>query len=203
MKVKPMIGEYEVPGIQRIGTCEGRVLVEIPVPGLDGSYMQDLGSGLTSIVIEGTLAGDEARDAFLESMRAPFAAGEPVDFVADITAATSIEQVRIAELDVVEAAASPDTFRYVIALRQHVEPPATGPGADMGFGDLGDITAAIDLEALSIFDALQIPDLLGSIPELSDPTPPLAGIVDGLKSALAPIDAVSGLLDGLFGSPPP
>jgi hypothetical protein len=203
VKVKPMIGEYEVPGIQRIGTVENRALVEIPVPGLDGSYLQDLGSGLTSIVIHGTLAGDDARDAFLESMRATFVAGEPVDFVADITTATSIEKVRIAELDVIEAAASPDTFRYLIALRQHVEPPPTGPGADMGFGDLGDVTAAIDLEALSIFDVLQIPDLLGSIPELSDPTPPLKGIVDGVRSALAPIDAVGGLLGTLFGSAPP
>jgi hypothetical protein len=201
MKVKPMIGEYEVPGIQRIGTVEGRALVEIPVPGLDGSYLQDLGSGLTSIVIEGTLAGDEAREAFLESMRAAFVAGEPVDFVADITAATSIERVRIAELDVVEAAGSPDTFRYVIALRQHVEPPPTGPGADMGFGDLADVTAAIDLEALSIFDALQIPDLLGSVPDISDPTPPLAGIVDSLKSALAPLDEAGKALQSLFGTP--
>jgi hypothetical protein len=203
MKVRPMIGEYEVPGIQRIGTVEGRALVEVPVPGLEGSYLQDLGSGLTSIVIEGTLAGDEARDAFLESVRAAFAAGEPLDFVADITTATSIEKVRIADLDVVEAAASPDTFRYAIALRQHVEPPPTGPGADQGFGDLTDIAADMDLEALSIFDALQIPDLLGSVPELSDPTPPLSGIVDNLRSALAPIDGVSELLSGLFGSPGP
>jgi hypothetical protein len=203
VKVKPMIGEYEVPGIQRIGTIEGRALVEIPVPGLDGSYLQDLGGDLTAIVIEGTLAGDESRDAFLTAVRAAFSAGEPVDFVADITAATSIEKVRIAGLDVVEAASSADTFRYLIALRQHVEPPPTGPGADLGFGDLADVAAAIDLEALTNFDALQIPDLLGSLPELSDPTPPLAGVVDGVKSALAPIQAVSGVLAGLFGSPTP
>lgn len=200
MKVKPMIGEYEVPGIQRIGTVEGRALVEIPVPGLDGSYLQDLGGGLTSIVIEGTLAGDEARDAFLASMRATLVAGEPVDFVADITTATSIEKVRIADLDVAETATSPDTFRYLIALRQHVEPPPTGPGADMGFGDLTDLTAGLDLEALSIFDALQIPDVLGSVPDISDPTPPLTGIVDGVKSALAPIDGIRYTLDTLFGS---
>jgi hypothetical protein len=200
MKLKPMIGEYEVPGIQRIGAIEGRALVEVPVPGLDGSYLQDLGGALTAIVIEGTLAGDDARDAFLESVRAAFNAGEPVDFVADITAATSIEKVRIADLDVVEAAASPDTLRYTIALRQHVEPPPTGPGVDMGFGDLADVTAGIELEALSIFDALQIPDLLGSIPDLSDPTPPLRGVLDGLNAALAPIGGVSESVTKLFGA---
>jgi hypothetical protein len=203
MKVKPMIGEYEVPGIQRIGTVEGRALVEVPVPGLEGSYLQDLGSGLTSIVIEGTLAGDEARDAFLESVRAAFAAGEPLDFVADITTATSIEKVRIADLDVVEAAASPDTFRYSIVLRQHVEPPPTGPGADQGFGDLTDVMADIDLDALALFDALQIPDLLGSVPELSDPTPPLLGVLDGVDAALAPLAGVAAAIKTLFGGPAP
>jgi hypothetical protein len=203
MKVKPMIGEYEVPGIQRIGTVENRALVEIPVPGLEGAYHQDLGSGAMTIVIEGTLAGDEPRDAFLAAVRAPFAAGEPVDFVADIVTATSVEKVRIADLDVVETATSADSFAYVIALRQHVEPPPSGPGADLGFGDLGDVAAAIAAEAGALVDALGIPDLLGSIPELSDPTPPLGGVLDGLSSALAPIAGVSTALAGLFGPPPP
>jgi len=44
MKIKPMIGEYEVPGLERIGAQEHRRLHEIPVPGLAGSYHQDLGS---------------------------------------------------------------------------------------------------------------------------------------------------------------
>ena len=196
MKVKPMIGEYEVPGIQRIGTVEGRALVEIPVPGLEGSYHQDLGSGAMTIVIEGTLAGDDPRDAFLESVRAAFNAGEPVDFVADIVTATSVEKVRIADLDVVERATSADGFGYVIALRQHVEPPPTGPGADLGFGDLGDVMGDIAAEAGALLDAMQIPDML---PELADPTPPLTDVLEGLNSALAPIAGVSATLSDLFG----
>ncbi len=200
MKVKPMIGEYAVPGIQRIGTVEGRALVEIPVPGLEGSYHQDLGSGATTIVIEGTLAGDEPRDAFLEAMRAAFNAGEPVDFVADIVTATSIEKVRIADLDVVESATSADSFAYVIALRQHVEPPPSGPGAELGFGDLGDLADAIAAEAGALVDALGIPDMLGTSPALSDPTPPLRGVVDSLRSALTPIGDASAALSELFGS---
>lgn len=200
MKVKPMIGEYEVPGIQRIGTVEGRALVEIRVPGLEGSYHQDLGSGAMVIVIEGTLAGDDPRDAFLESVRAAFDAGEPVDFVADIVTATSVEKVHIADLDVVERATSADSFGYLIALRQHVEPPPTGPGADLGFGDLGDVMAGIAAEAGALLDAMQIPDLLGGIPELSDPTPPLGAVVDGVKGALAPLTTASAAFGELFGS---
>ena len=41
---------------------------------------------------------------------------------------------------------------------------------------------------LTIF---QVPDLLGSIPEITDPTPPLSGIMDGAKSALDGLSSVS------------
>ena len=129
-----MIGEFEVPGIQRIGTLEARHLVEVPVPGLEGSYHQDLGSAAVAIVIEGTLAGDDARDGFLQSVRDSFNAGEPLDFVADIVTATSVEKVFAADLDAAEVAGSSDTFRYRMVLTQYVEPPPTGPGTDLARG---------------------------------------------------------------------
>ncbi len=50
-----------------------------------------------------------------------------------------------------------------------------------------------------MFDALQVPDLLGSIPELSDPTPPLKNVLDGVTSALAPVSGVGSALTDLFG----
>ena len=192
MKIKPMLGEYEIPGIQRIGTIENRQVVEVSVPGLEGSYHQDLGSASVSIGIEGTLAGDEARDAFLNTLRDQIKAGDPVDFVADITTATEIDQVLIADLRVMEVAESPDSFRYWLVLTQHVEPPA--PAAD-----LGGLDAALELEAGDLFDALQVPDLLTSIPEFQDPTPPLKGVLDGVKSALEGLTAVSGSFNDLFG----
>ena len=52
----------------------------------------------------------------------------------------------------------------------------------------------------SLFDALQVPDLLGSIPELSDPTPPLKNVLDGVTSALAPVSDVGSALTDLFGA---
>ena len=187
-----MLGEFEVPGIQRIGTAQARALVEIRVPGLEGSYHQDLGSDAALIVIEGTLAGDDPRDGFLSSVRAALDAGEPVDFVADILSATTIEQVHVANLQVTEVAGSADSFRYTLALAQHTEPPPDPAPEDLA----GDIAA----EAGALFDALQVPDLLGSIPELSDPTPPLQGVLDGVTGALGPVADVSTALTELFGS---
>ena len=194
-----MLGEYEVPGIQRIGTLEGRHLVEVPVPGLEGSYHQDLGSAAVSIVLEGTLAGDDARDGFLQSFRDSFNAGDPLDFVADIVTATTVDKVLVSGLVAAEMAGSTDTFRYRMVLTQYVEPPPSGPGTDLGFGDLTDLTDQLQAEAGSLFDALQVPDLLGSIPEITDPTPPLTGIVDGAKSALDGLSGVSDAVTQLFG----
>ena len=91
-------------------------------------------------------------------------------------------------------AGSADSFRYTLALTQHTEPP---PEPDAG---LGDLAAAIDAEAGALFDALQVPDLLGSIPSLSDPTPPLQGVLDGVTGALAPVTDVGAALTDLFGA---
>lgn len=194
MKIKPMIGEYEIPMIERIGTVEGRHLVEVSVPGLAGSYHQDLGSAPVAIRIEGTLAGDDNRDSFLAAVRDKFKAGDPVDFVADITTATEVEQVLIADLKVLEVAGSSDTFRYAITLTQHVEPPQP---AAAGWGGLDQ---ALDLEAGELFDVMQLPDLLGSVPEFKDPTPPLRATLDGVKTALEGLGGVSGALTDLFGA---
>jgi hypothetical protein len=141
MKVKPMLGDFEIPGIQRIGTVEDRRIVEIAVPGLEGSYHQDLGAASLAVHIEGTLAGDDPRDDFLTKVRAMFNAGEPVDFVADITTATEVDQVLVADLTVVEVAGSPNSFRYTIDLSRHVEPPPATAAGDLGFGDLADLAA--------------------------------------------------------------
>lgn len=190
MKVKPMIGQYEVPGIQRIGAAEDRRLVAVSVPGLKGGLTQDLGSGSVSIHIEGTLAGDDARDGFLEKVREMFQAGKPVEFVADITSATSVEKVMVADLKVQEIAGSADSFRYSIALTQYVEPPPPPASVD----------GAVGAEAGQQFNAAQVPDLLNSLPNLSDPTPPLRGAIDGVKTAINSLTAVQGALKGLFGS---
>lgn len=192
-----MIGEFEVPGIQRIGTIEDRRVVEIPVPGLAGSYHQDLGSGAVSVRIEGTLAGDDVRDDFLNKVREMYNAGDPVDFVADIVTATKVEKVLMTDLDLREVATSAHTFRYAIVLTQHVDPPP--PASDTGFSDLSDVNAAIAAEAGALAGAMNVPDLVNSLPDLKDPSPPLKGAVDGVKGAVSGLAGVGDKLKNLFG----
>jgi hypothetical protein len=105
----------------------------------------------------------------------------------------------LTDLSVAEVAGSTDTFRYAVVLTQHVEPPATAPGADLGFGDLSDLNAALAAEAGALVDAMQIPDMLG-VPDITDPTPPLTGAIDGVKSALDGLTGAGAALTDLFGA---
>lgn len=204
MNIKPMIGEFEVSGLERIGADQKRRLVDIPVPGLEGSLSQDLGSQSVRIVIQGSLSGDEARNGFLESAREIFDAGEPVDFVADIVTATEVFQVLIEGLEVEEIAGSTSPFQYQLLLRQYVPPPE--PTSVSGFGEgfpgldeLGpDLELDLDLEAGDLFDIMEIPDLL-SVPDIKDPTPPLKEVLGAVSSALEGLSGVAGDVDGVFG----
>ncbi len=197
MKIKPMIGDYEVPGIQHIGTVEARRVVEIPVPGLEGGYHQDLGSGPVSVCIEGMLAGDDAENDFLGKVREIYNAGDPVDFVADIITATQLDKVLVTEMVLREVAGSANTFRYTVVLTQHVEPPPSAAG--LGFGDLSDVTAGIAAEAAAAAAAMNVPDLISTLPDLKDPTPLLKGTLDSVSSAVQDISAVGGQLKNVFG----
>jgi len=191
MIVKPVIGDWNVPSIERIQTVEGRRIARLPVPGLLGDIQQDLGTSSLSVRIEGSLHGDDARDAFLESLREKFRAGDPVTFAADITNATELDQVLIEALEVEEANDSADSFRYSIVLREYVEPPEPPSPLDSLGSELG---AELDSLASLGLDALNLPDLLGEIPSIADPTVPLQPALAGVQSATAQVPA---LLDGL------
>ena len=56
-----MLGEFALDNIEYIESSESRALVEHRVPGLSGSYFQDMGTVPNTIVIAGTKHGDEER----------------------------------------------------------------------------------------------------------------------------------------------
>ena len=195
MIVRPVIGGWEVPNIERIESCERRRLARLPVPGLLGDLQQDLGSASLAVEITGSLHGDEARDDFLASVREKFRAGEPASFVADITTATELEQVLIEELEVEEVNEAAGGFRYRIVLREYVEPPEPpAPIDDLGL-DLG--LELDDLAALGL-DGLKLPDILGDIPALGDPVAPLQPALEGVRSATSQIPSLLGGLKDKF-----
>src|SRR3954447_10845687 len=198
-----MLGEYEIAGIEAIESAERRTLVEHRVPGMDGSYLQDLGSAPNAITIAGTRYGDDARDSFLQSVRDLFGSGAPTTFTADINTATDLTDVVIEDLQVAELAGEADSFRYLMRLRKYVPPPEP-PAAGLAGIDSDLLDAAEGLAG-----ALDVLDTLGSVPNLGDPTPPLRGSLDGVKDATGDLpgaasDAQAGLAPGAAsGGPAP
>lgn len=182
--MRPVIGEWQVPSIERIRTLEERRIARLPVPGLLGDIQQDLGAASLCVEISGSLHGDDARDDFLQKLRDDFKAGDPVSFAADITTASDLDRVLIDELELEEVNDSADGFRYRIVLREYVEPPEPPPPVDDLGADLG-----VDLDDLASLglDGLNLPDLLGGIPDIANPVPPLQGALSAVQSATSQV----------------
>ena len=192
-----MIGEWEVPRIERIGTVEGRRLARLSVPGLVGDLHHDLGRHSLVVEIVGSLHGDDARDDFLQTVCASRSTrGDPLAFVADITTATELEQVLIEGLELQESNDSADSFRYTVRLRQYVEPPEPPPPIDDLGADLGpDLDALADLG----LDGLDLPNLLGDVPRSATRRRRSSEALDGVKTAVgAPERRCSASLGAAF-----
>jgi len=195
MLVRPMIGGWEPPRIERIAAAESRRLAVLPVPGLSGDLHQDLGRGALAVEVVGSLMGDEARDEFLKQVREKFLAGEPVDFVADIVKESELEQVLIETLEVEEVAGAADSFRYRIVLREYTEPPEPpAPADDFGL----DLDAELDGLADLGLDMLDLPALVGDIPQIGELLQPIKPAAENLKQALSGAGSLLGPLDSLL-----
>lgn len=196
MLLRPMIGSWEVPRIERISTTEARRLAVLPVPGLSGDLHQDLGRGALVVHISGSLWGDEARDAFLKELREKFLAGEAVDFIADITNESELERVLIVSLSLDEQSDEAEVFRYQIALREYTEPPEPpGPTPDFGL----DVDAALGLDVDLGLDLLDLPGLLGDVPQVGDLLAPLGPAAADLEAAVSKAGDVLDPLKNLLG----
>jgi hypothetical protein len=197
VKVKPLLGDWEVPNIAALETIERRELIELEVPGRVGSLFQDLNAAPTRIALRGSLYGDERRDEFLAKVREQFRAGEPVTFVADILTATDVQYVLIEVMQFAEAGDMPDEMSYQLLLRESPPPPPPpDPFGGLDTSLLEQAGALVD----SVTGALAALDALANLPEIQDPTPPLTGIVEGASAAVSAIGGVGSALTDLFGN---
>ena len=195
MLVRPMVGRWEVPRIEGIASRESRRLAVVPVPGLSGDLHQDLGRDALEVELYGSLSGDQARDEFLKELRTQFLAGEPVDFVADIVGESELEQVLITSFELEESAGRPEEFRYRMVLREYTEPPEP-PGLAEDFGL--DVDADLGLDVDLGLDLLDLPGMLGDVPQIGDLLTPIQPAAQGLKDALAGAGRLLAPLDGVF-----
>jgi hypothetical protein len=193
VKVRPVLGGWEIPHISSIASLEQRSFAELEVPGKSASLFQDLAATPTRIVITGSLYGDEDRDAFLEQVRGKFRAGEPVTFVADIVTATEVQFVVIETLRFEQSATRPDEIEYLIAVRESPPPPPPpAPALDDGLLEEAGGFADSVTGALAAIEGVGVPDF-------GDPTPPLKGTLEGVTTALAGLDGLPDKITELFG----
>ena len=197
MRVKPVLGDWEIPRIASIKALENRSFVELPVPGRVGSLFQDLNTTPTGIAIAGSLYGDEIRDEFIEELRGKFRTGEPVTFVADIVTATEVQYVIIETLHFQERGTQPDQVDYLIVIKE--SPPPPPPSDPLGGLDTDLLDQAGDFLD-TVNSALDVIDSLGSIPDLGDPTVPLTSSLEDLTAATTDLDATLSPLRDIFGT---
>lgn len=195
MNVKPVLGDWEIPRIQRMRTNELRRFAELPVPGRSGSLLQDLNSAPTTIEIHGSLFAAE-RSEFFTKVREKFSAGERLTFVADITEATDIQYVVIESMQFEESSHFPDQTEYRLSLRE--SPPPPPPPDPLGGIDDSLLDAAGDFVD-GVTDVLDTLDALANIPDFSDPSALLGGTLDDASNAIGGLADIGGALGNLFG----
>jgi hypothetical protein len=192
-----MLGDFELPRVTRLETLETRDLVELPVPGRTGSLFQDLNRQPTRIVIEGSVFGEQAGLDFLAAVRAKYAAGEPMTFTSDIVSGTELQYVLLRQLHVMAEASAPDQIDYAVWLTESPPPPPPGPGLLDGI-DAGLLDAAAGMldSAMGALDALAA---LGNLPDISDPTKALSGLLGDTAPAITQAGEVAAGLRDLLG----
>lgn len=122
---RPLLGDIDLQQVQKIETEEDQVFTQHSIPALEGDFFQQgLGRRATWVKLTGVLTGAEVQDG-LKTLRDKFRAAEPVDFVADITTATKVNQVIIEEMGVRELAGKPSRFEYALTLREFISPPTS------------------------------------------------------------------------------
>lgn len=117
--MRPMLDDLELPTVQDIASYNLRMLAEHKPPGMAGSLLQNMGRKPEMIVLWGVALGPQAL-VFVENLNDKFQAGQPLSFVADISADSQIDKVIIEDLQWEELAGKPERFGYLLKLREYI-----------------------------------------------------------------------------------
>lgn len=179
--------------IHKITTSEQTDFVYHRVPGLEGNVVQDMGRDSVLLQIEGIFYGDSAQED-MEGLRKVYKTREPVDFLAEIVGQAYFAQVILERFEIFQGAQEPDQFSYILTIAEYVKPPE--PEVPSG---LSDVDLGIIEEARNFIDIAVLPDMLGSIPEVTDPLTPLSSALDDVNKATENLDSAAAGLKMIFG----
>jgi hypothetical protein len=183
----PILGGISLELVQRIEHSLDGGFAPTPIAGLAGDLQQRSNRRSHRIDIAGALIGDKALDE-LKKLQDAAAAGEELDFSADISSALDLQKVVITGFRGVESAGRPGRYLYTLSLVE--SPPLPAPAQLGGIGAFGGLGGLDDFGVGDLgFDT----DILGDIADLA------GDIAAAVDDALGVLDALSALanLDGL------
>ncbi len=111
----------ELRSVHSISTSDRRAIVELRIPGAEGSILQDLGRRPVVVRFNGEIQGEDAKTT-LENLRAKFKSGKPLPFSSDLTGITEVTQILIDDLRIDESLGSSNRFGYTLTIREYIEP---------------------------------------------------------------------------------
>lgn len=115
----------ELRNIVNLSVSGKRNIVELKIPGSEGSIFQDLGRDPLKISFDGNLVGPDTMKT-LEELKAKFTLGKEVPFSSDISTLSDISEVVIENFSATFKNTAPSGSRYSMVLREHN--PEMGPG---------------------------------------------------------------------------
>lgn len=184
-----VLGELELDRVTGIVMEESRKLVVHPWLGATGDLVQDMGMGAAQIWLTGVAVGEESSQR-MEQIRRAMQQGKPLDFTASVAVASSVEQVLVAGLRVVQPPGMINYYEYQLSLIQYVEPP---PPVASDF-DLGALEQ-IELDSVSA----AVSELTASLEEASALADAIAEGMDTVSAAAALVDKALKTVEGLAG----
>ncbi len=184
----PMLGDIALEHVTWAETRLTQRLAAVPVIGLAGDAQQALGRASHEIALAGVLVGEDAADK-LGTLQAKAAAGEDLDFTADIATALELAKVVVVEARFTAEAGRPNRYGFQLTLRE--SPPLPPPAEASPFGGL---EGGLDLG----FDPGALGDVLGDV---MDQAGALQAAVEAAADAVQQISALAGLADLALGNP--
>ncbi|HEV3049354.1 MAG TPA: DNA circularization N-terminal domain-containing protein [Longimicrobium sp.] len=188
------LGKLTLDRVHRIATLEESAFVHHRVPGAAGDLLQDMGRRSVRLRIEGICYGAAAADQ-LATLRGLYTAREPVDFIADVVGRTYVSRVALDRLEVAESAPDPAQFSWTLTVTEYVEPPASAAAA------AHTVDAAIAADAGALMEIAALPEMLelGSLPELTNPLPPLSDALTPVSQGMQALQSATSSLRTLLG----
>jgi hypothetical protein len=183
----PMLGDLALDFVTAVETRLAQRVAALPIVGLEGDAQQRLGRASHEIELHGLIVGIDAR-AKLGELQGKAAAGEELDFSADIATSLDLTKMVLIEASFAEHAGLPDRYAYRLVLRE--SPPLPPPAEASSFGGLDGFDLGFDPGALS-----------GVLDSVLDQASALQEAISAVTSAVDQLQALAGLADLAFGNP--